>query len=144
MAKAVGAIFLSMETGRLMLNLRSQHVTYSYYWGFVGGKVEKGEEVEDALMREIHEEIGDEIPDILDIIEIDEFHTPNQRFTYHSYLVTVPKEFVPDLNDESSGYAWVDPRNWPKPLHPGAKSTLYNDELMQKIEDHFKNKKGAE
>lgn len=132
--EAVGAIFMSMETGRVMLNLRSENVTYSNYWGFIGGKVEAGETPEQALTREIHEEIGDNIPELRDIELFDKFKTPNGRFTYHSYLVFVSTEFVPELNDESSGYAWVKLGNWPKPLHPGAKSTLYNDELLESFE----------
>lgn len=131
--EAVGAIFMSLETGRVMLNLRSENVTYSNYWGFVGGKVETGEAPKEALRREIHEEIGD-ILSIAEIIPFDVFATNNGRFTYHSYLVFVDTEFVPELNDESSGYAWIKIGKWPKPLHPGAKSTLYNEHLMESFE----------
>lgn len=139
--EAVGAIFMSMETGRMMLNLRSKNVTYSYYWGFIGGKVEKDESIKEALLREITEEIGDNIPELLDVIQIDEYNTANKRFAYHSFVVMVPEEFIPRLNDESSGYVWVDPRHWPKPLHPGAKTTLYNNDVMDKIQEMWETKK---
>lgn len=131
--KAVGTIFMSIDTGRVMLNLRSASVTYSNYWGFIGGKVELNETIEQALAREIQEEIGENIPEFIDTVCIDKFKTPNGRFTYHSYLVFVQSEFVPELNSESSGYAWVQVGSWPKPLHPGAKSTLHNTELLQTI-----------
>lgn len=137
MAQAVGAIFMSQETGRIMLNLRSENVTYSRYWGFVGGKVEQGETLEQALKREIYEEIGPHtLRDAICAIPFDEFHTNNNRFAYHSYLIVVDEEFVPDLNDESSGYAWVQPGCWPKPLHPGAKSTLYNSLTIELIKKY--------
>ena len=44
-----------------------------------------------------------------------------------------PKEFVPTLNHESSGYAWVDIAKYPKPLHDGAKITLHNKKNINKL-----------
>lgn len=129
--EAVGAIFLSKSTGRMMLNLRSDSVTYSNYWGFVGGKVEKNEAPMQALYREIHEELGNSVPVIEDIIPFDVFSTKNEKFKYYSFIIVVQDEFIPVLNSESSGYSWVKIGNWPKPLHPGAKSTLYNENIVQ-------------
>lgn len=128
--EAVGAIFLSKNTGRMMLNLRSSTVTYSNYWGFVGGKVEDSELPIQALFREIHEELGDSIPEIEDVIPFDIFTTKNEKFKYYSFIVIVLDEFIPVLNSESSGYSWVKIGNWPKPLHPGAKNTLYNNNIL--------------
>ncbi len=129
-SEAVGALFLSTETGRMMLNLRSSTVSYSNNWGFVGGKIEKNESPLSALKREIHEELGDSIPVIEDIIPFDIFCTKNEKFRYYSFVVVVKEEFIPFLNDESSGYAWVKIGQWPKPLHPGAKNTLYNNNIL--------------
>lgn len=128
--EAVGAIFLAKSTGRMMLNLRSDTVTYSNNWGFVGGKIEHNESPLFALHREMKEELGDSIPNIDDIIPFDVFCTKNGKFKYYSFVVVVKDEFIPVLNDESAGYAWVKIGNWPKPLHPGAKSTLYNQTIM--------------
>lgn len=132
--EAVGAIFMSIDTGRVMLNLRSEDVTYSNYWGFVGGKVEGTETPLDALAREIQEEMGYNVPEMLDIIPFDVFTTKNGRFKYYSFLVLVQSEFVPELNDESNGFAWVKIGMWPKPLHPGAKPTLYDDAILKDFE----------
>lgn len=129
-SEAVGAIFLSKRTGRMMLNLRSETVTYSNNWGFVGGKIEINESPIQALYREMNEELGDSIPVIEDIIPFDVFCTKNDKFRYYSFVVVVAEEFIPDLNDESAGYSWVKIGNWPKPLHPGAKSTLYNTNIV--------------
>lgn len=129
--EAVGAIFLSKRTGRMMLNLRSETVTYSNNWGFVGGKIERGESAIEALYREIAEELGESIPSIEDIIPFDVFCTKNEKFKYYSFIVIVQEEFIPELNDESAGYSWVKIGNWPKPLHPGAKSTLYNINIVE-------------
>ncbi len=132
--EAVGAVFLSKNSGRMMLNLRSEHVTYPQYWGFVGGKLEESETAIAALKREISEELGDSVPPIVDIIPFDIFLSKNEKFKYYSFLVVVQDEFVPELNSESAGYAWVKIGSWPKPLHPGAKSTLYNQNLLQDFE----------
>lgn len=128
--EAVGAIFLSKKTGRMMLNLRSDSATYSNNWGFVGGKIESGESPLQALHREMNEELGDSVPMIEDIIPFDVFSTKNCKFRYYSFIVVVPEEFIPELNHESAGYSWVRIGNWPKPLHPGAKSTLYNTNIV--------------
>ena len=128
--EAVGAIFLSKRTGRMMLNLRSETVTYSNNWGFVGGKIEHDESAIEALYREISEELGDSIPLIEDIIPFDVFCTKNEKFKYYSFIVVVQDEFIPELNDESAGFSWVKIGSWPKPLHPGAKSTLYNTNIV--------------
>lgn len=128
--EAVGAIFLSKKTGRMMLNLRSDSATYSNNWGFVGGKIESGESPLQALHREMNEELGSSVPMIEDIIPFDVFSTKNCKFRYYSFIVVVPEEFIPELNHESAGYSWVRIGNWPKPLHPGAKSTLYNTNIV--------------
>lgn len=128
--EAVGAIFLSKKTGRMMLNLRSDSATYSNNWGFVGGKIESGESPLQALHREMNEELGSSVPMIEDIIPFDVFSTKNCKFRYYSFIVVVSEEFIPELNHESAGYSWVRIGNWPKPLHPGAKSTLYNTNIV--------------
>jgi len=44
--------------GRFLLTSRPQGKVYAGYWEFPGGKLEQGETVEQALRRELHEEIG--------------------------------------------------------------------------------------
>jgi 8-oxo-dGTP diphosphatase len=44
--------------GRFLLTSRPQGKVYAGYWEFPGGKLERGESVEQALRRELHEEIG--------------------------------------------------------------------------------------
>lgn len=53
---AVG--LLVAPDGRFLLTSRPQGKAYAGYWEFPGGKLELGESVEQALRRELHEEIG--------------------------------------------------------------------------------------
>ncbi len=44
--------------GRFLLTSRPAGKVYAGYWEFPGGKLERGETVEAALRRELHEELG--------------------------------------------------------------------------------------
>jgi len=56
---AVGV--LVREDGAFLLTSRPQGKVYAGYWEFPGGKLEVGESVEQALKRELYEELGIEI-----------------------------------------------------------------------------------
>jgi len=47
--------------GRFLLTSRPEGKVYAGYWEFPGGKLEAGESVEQALARELHEELGIDI-----------------------------------------------------------------------------------
>jgi len=57
----VAVAVLIRPDGRALLARRPASKVYAGYWEFPGGKVEPGEQVEKALSREIHEELGVEI-----------------------------------------------------------------------------------
>ncbi len=137
MINAVGAIFLCYKTSRLMLQMRSNKVSHPKTWAFWGGKVEKNELPINALNRELQEEMGI-LPPIKKIYPLHVFVSKN-KFDYNTFIVTVKKEFVPRLNEESSGYCWVDINNWPKPLHSGAKLVFYDTSCIKKIQTILKN-----
>jgi len=132
MNQSIGTIFFSTDTKRYLFLLRNKD-SHEGTWAFVGGKVEYNESAIQGLNREIVEEIGF-TPDILKHIPIEKFTNKNKHFEYHTFISIVKQEFIPVLNIEHAGYAWVDINGWPKPLHPGVFSTFKIDEIMGKIE----------
>jgi 8-oxo-dGTP diphosphatase len=53
----VGAVIVN-EKDEILCALRSQQMSLPGFWEFPGGKIEAGETPEDALKREIEEELG--------------------------------------------------------------------------------------
>jgi 8-oxo-dGTP diphosphatase len=54
----VAAAVILAPDGRVLLAQRPAGKAYAGYWEFPGGKLESGESVRDALVRELHEELG--------------------------------------------------------------------------------------
>lgn len=128
-----GGLFLAKDTKRFLFLLRTQGKTAGT-WGLVGGKKEPQDATAyDALQREISEEVG-KTPTIKKIIPLELFTSSDQQFQYNTYVLLVEKEFIPQLNEEHAGYAWCDFSCWPKPLHQGVKTSLYNRTIRTKIE----------
>ena len=54
--------------------------------------------------------------------------------THETFVCVVDTEFVPKLNVEHSGYAWVSVNAWPLPLHEGVRKTLQNKQIETKLQ----------
>lgn len=130
--KASGCIILSEQTGRMLLQLRKPDRKNKNYWGFWGGGSEPGELPVQTIERELQEELGF-LPEITKFYPIHKMVSNDQSFEYDTFLATTPAEFIPTINGESEGYAWVNYDRYPVPLHPGAKLVLQNPRIMSKI-----------
>lgn len=116
--RAVGALIVSKKTGRAMMQLRSPSETHGMCWGLWGGKLDGNEGDLNGLKRELCEELGfPGVPDTIAISHIYTFTTRDKRFRHVSYLILCEDEFVPQIDDESAGYCWVNLWEWPQPLH---------------------------
>ena len=130
--KAVGVWFYCSITQRYLYLLRNDS-RHPDTWGLAGGKVETGENLLQAVERECSEELG-RVPDYERLIPIEKFTSPDGVFEYHTFWCRVESEFVPDLNHEHTGYAWIESGRWPRPLHPGLWNTVNLDAVQQKIQ----------
>lgn len=127
----VGALIYSRNTKRYLFLLRTQK-RHKKSWGLVGGGVEPSETVGHALAREIQEEIGYNLQQAK-FIPLEKFTSDDNKFVYHTFLIPVDDEFIPELNHEHNGYCWVPLENYPKPLHPGVWRTFKFSAVVQKI-----------
>jgi 8-oxo-dGTP pyrophosphatase MutT (NUDIX family) len=126
---AAGVFFHSTDTSRYLYLMRTDTKNPNN-WGIPGGKIEGDETLLEGIERECNEEIG-YFPKELKLVPIQKF--VNHDFTYHTFFCRVDQEFVPILNDEHCGYAWVGDNQYPKPLHPGLFNTVNFDVVQAKL-----------
>lgn len=131
MLASTGALIYCTKTKRYLFLLRNT-TKHSGSWGIVGGKVEAGESVAQGLQREIREELGGVIKGAK-IIPIEQYTSDNNKFVFHTFLISVDEEFVPDLNSEHRGYCWVRLEDHPKPLHPGVWRSFNFSVIVDKL-----------
>jgi 8-oxo-dGTP pyrophosphatase MutT (NUDIX family) len=129
--KAVGVWFKSQNTGRYLYLLRNDS-KHPGAWGLPGGKLEPGETLLDGMKRECVEELG-LFPMFHRLIPLETFTSIDSLFEYHTWMCLVSDEFVPTLNDEHLGYAWLDTGHFPKPMHPGLWNTVNIEAVQNKI-----------
>lgn len=125
---SAGIFFYAKNTKRFLYLLRTDKNATN--WGIPGGKLESNETILEGLFRECREEIGLKLIDPK-LIPIQKF--VNNSFVYHTFFYAVENEFVPILNDEHCGYAWVGDNQYPKPLHPGLFNTVNFDIVIEKL-----------
>jgi 8-oxo-dGTP pyrophosphatase MutT (NUDIX family) len=127
---SAGVFFYSIDNKRYLYLLRTDN-KHSPNWGIPGGKIESDETLLEGIERECLEEIG-YFPDRAKLVPIQKF--VNNSFVYHTFFCEVDREFIPTLNDEHTGYAWVKENQYPKPLHPGLFSTVNFDVVRDKLQ----------
>jgi ADP-ribose pyrophosphatase YjhB (NUDIX family) len=126
--QAGGVFFYSKSTKRYLYLLMSDQ--RSPTWSIPGGGIEQDETLLEGIGRECIEEMKFSTIDSK-LIPIQKF--VNKAFVYHTFFCEVEEEFMPTLNDEHVGYAWVSEGHYPKPLHPGLFSTVNIDIVIEKL-----------
>ena len=129
--KAVGVWFLCSTTGRYLYLLRND-TKHPATWALPGGKIEPGETLLGGMQRECEEELGS-FPSYSRLIPLEKFTSADGAFEYHTWVCVIPAEFVPVLNHEHLGWAWLNRGHWPKPMHPGLWNTVNIDAVQQKL-----------
>jgi len=125
-----GALIYSLKS-KMFLFLHRANGKRNNVWGLVGGTNEGCETPWEGLRREIDEEIGH--INIKKTIPLETFISNDSKFHFHTYLCVVDDTFIPDLNNEHNGFAWVEFGKWPKPLHQGLQNTLNRKSNITKL-----------
>ena len=108
MLKVVGTMFFKDK--KLLIDKPRKRATYQ----MVGGKVEKGETVLDAAIRECREELGkDAIFDetkLKQVLDFDEIATsdPNQKIHFYVFMYCGKLEGNLSLSEEIESFLWYD------------------------------------
>ena len=129
---AVGVWFYSVPTHRYLYVMRADR-RHANHWALPGGKQQAGETLLQTINRECREELGS-MPPSINMVPLERFSNDTNRFTYHTFFSAVPGEFVPRLNREHVGYAWIESGHWPRPMHPGLWATVNFDVIQRKLE----------
>jgi 8-oxo-dGTP diphosphatase len=108
----VAAAALTDASGRVLLTQRPQHKQLGGLWEFPGGKVEPGEAPEDALIRELKEELALIVePDALDPYAFASHAYPDFHLLMPLYVIS-RWSGDPKLDaNAAQAMAWVHTRN---------------------------------
>ena len=128
----VAAAALIDASGRVLLTQRPQHKQLGGLWEFPGGKVEPGEAPEDALIRELKEELAVTVePDALDPYAFASHAYPDFHLLMPLYIVS-RWSGDPKLDPNAAqAMAWVQTRDLRNFEMPPADVVLV-DRLMER------------
>lgn len=117
MIDAAGVLFVADD--KVLLIRRTEDGDHEGEWCFPGGKIEDGEDAQEAASRECGEEVG-WIPGTLTL------HSRRIKDGVDFTTYTAKSdEFEPELNSEHDQWYWATiGGEYPEPLHPGAKIAL--------------------
>ena len=102
--KKIAQIILENDNGEFLLYLRDGKpgIPFPYHWDLIGGHVEEGETPEEALIREVKEEIDFDLKDYTFFKEylcLEGDAYPNIKYIY-SGRIALPIEEIPLLEGE--------------------------------------------
>ena len=95
-----------VRDGRIFATQRG-YGDWKDWWEFPGGKVEPGESPEDALKREIREELATEI-EVDELLTTVEYDYPKFHLTMHCYLCTIISGDLSLLEHEDARWLAID------------------------------------
>lgn len=102
--KKIAQIILENDNGEFLLYLRDGKpgIPFPYHWDLIGGHVEEGETPEEALIREVKEEIDFDLKDysfFKEYLCLEGDAYPNIKYIY-SGRIDLPIEEIPLMEGE--------------------------------------------
>jgi len=94
------------KDGRVFATQRG-YGDFKDFWEFPGGKIEPGESPEDALKREIKEELDADIS-VDSFLQTVEYDYPKFHLILHCYLCSLDSNHIPLLEHESARWLSAD------------------------------------
>jgi 8-oxo-dGTP diphosphatase len=124
--RVVAAIFMSDD--KVLAMKRASHKPLPGKWEFPGGKIENNESAEEALIREIKEELNIEI-NSLELFDHSITHLPDWEVDLSCFLVQ--PESLPTESTDHDEMRWVNKENlleldWSEADMPAVRKLLSN------------------
>jgi 8-oxo-dGTP pyrophosphatase MutT (NUDIX family) len=117
-----GCLVYARDTGRYLVQLRSEDVLEGGTWGIWGGAVDEGLTPEENALAELMQETGFDGEAELHFLV--DFVSETSSFRYRNFLAVVDQEFDPILNWEGEDSLWCEIGEFPGPLHFGLEYLL--------------------
>lgn len=133
--KVIVSAFIFNEKDELLLIKQPK---WNNTYGSVGGKMEIGETFEQALKREVKEEVNLDIEniesiDVINGLDLRDSNGLEKHFIFLDYIAQTKNYKDLKLNSEASGYKWMKLDKWLK--LEVEKFTPYVLEVLQKIQN---------
>lgn len=130
---AVGAIVVDDER---LLMVRRGHGPAAGYWAVPGGRVEPGETLAEAVVREMLEETGIEgvCGRLIGVLEVMPDATTGDHFVILDFEVTILESTEPRAGDDAAEARWVDLGGIAElQLAPGVAEFLHDHGIIETI-----------
>ena len=101
----VAVAVIEDSLGRFLITRRPWSASHGGYWEFPGGKIELGETADDALVREMHEELGLTMIayQLIGVVE----HRYPHRVVELSVYYALQYEGIPQCLEEQLDLKWI-------------------------------------
>lgn len=125
----VGVFALIQNAAKEILLCRSVHTDkknddYAFVWSMIGGTVEYGETLEDALIREVIEETNLPIK-VIEFLNYNEYLKPDRHWVAFNFLAQAEtNRFVNIEPEKQADLQWFRLTELPKELSPYTRSSL--------------------
>ncbi len=124
---------IAFENGKIFIAKRQNIGDMGGRWEFPGGKIEEGEDLNTAIIREMQEEFGVTV-EVQEKIASGNFEHRGKKCTLDAFKVVFPHDGTktPFVLTEHTEYKWIDPKEIPSLNFVDSDLMIY-PEVMKKL-----------